>query len=218
MRADFRTFGAGLLISLLANLVGNFAQAAEPGTWGVWLGGGFHLLSVHESPLGDQFAAADHGFHDLGKAVHGGVQHNLSDWLIVGGNVDVRWISGSGPWSLNSPLQPAPDLTLLQTGLRAFVQPTACMSDFDCSDGGFRGGVQVGIGGGPTWLTYRNETDTGFHLRGDIAMVWIADFGPVFVSLRVVNGLLWQPGIGPQDLGLGLVWVPNADVLMGFQW
>lgn len=185
------------------------------------VGVGFHATLYDDTPFGRQLRDAGYGFNTMDPSVAVTVLHALTGWLKVGGEVQLRLSSEQrdpNAAGVTGSRWPASETGLSLVTARALVQFAMVIVD-DAGRTGLEMGVQLGIGGGPTWWWLRDATETAAHLDLSAAMVWnlrvTRHFG---FGLRILHSAILQEGLGPRDLGFGPTWSPTVELRLEYAW
>ena len=191
----------------------------EPPRWSAWLGGGFTMVMLEQTPIGDQLNAAGYHVDVIGPAFSLSIERHVLDWLVVGGSLDLRWVEGGRDHGqLMGRELPFVDMSFWRVGAGAYVQPTICLLYGGCRNDGLFFGLLVGMSTGPTLWNLRDATEVGAFFRFDFALSWSIQIERFLLALRVGHAMLWQSDMGPNDLGHGFEWTPTIELRTGWRW
>jgi len=190
-----------------------------PFHWAMWLGGGLTFVLLEDTRLGDQLRDAGYTFDVNGPALSLSIERDVLDWLVVGGTLDLRWVDGErDDAGLSSELLPRLDMSLWRVGAGAYAQATLCLEYRSCNYEGAFFGALVGASVGPTLWNLRDNTEVALFVRLDLALTWYFAVDHFLLAMRLGHALLWQSGLGPNDLGHGFEWSPTTEIRMGWRW
>lgn len=192
---------------------------SEAHDWAIWFGGGFNILLIEDTPLADQLRDAGYSFDVNGPAFSLSVEHDVLDWLVVGGSLDLRWVEGQRDYpDLAGQRLPDLETSLWRVGAGAYAQAILCLEYNGCRSEGLYFGALVGMSLGPTVWTLRDTTELGAFFRFDFALSWYLSADRFMLGLRVGHAFIWQSGLGPDDLGHGFEWSPTIELRTGWRW
>lgn len=204
-----------------APAAGSVVEAGRDGHdgWAIWLGGGFHIIDITKTPLGDQLRDAGYAFDVMGPALSLAVERELTEWLAVGGSLDLKWLEGGqASGQLVGRRLPPVDMSLTRIAAGAYARAFVCLEYRGCEDVGLFFGASLGMSGGPTLWGLRGDTELGGFFRFDFALSWYIQGEHLLLSLDVGHAGLWQSGLGPDSLGHGFEWTPTVQARLGWRW